>query len=39
MPVNWKQYEAVGLWDELVTPSGRARPGAGPLLRVLSRAD
>ena len=37
MPIDWKQYEAEGLWDELVTPSGRARPGAGPLLRVLSR--
>ena len=37
MPIDWKQYDAAGLWDELVTPSGRARPGAGPLLRVLSR--
>ena len=35
--IDWKQYDATAGWDELVTPAGRARSGAGPLLRVLSR--
>ena len=35
--IDWKQYDATASWDELVTPAGRARSGAGSLLRVLSR--
>ena len=37
MPVNWRKYRADGFWDELVTASGRARPGAGRLLATLAR--
>ena len=37
MPVNWREYRADGFWDELVTASGRARPGAGRLLATLAR--
>ena len=29
MPVNWKQYEAAGLWDELVTPTAAPAPAPG----------
>ena len=36
MPVNWGEYRAEGCWDELVTASGGARPGAGPLLATLA---
>lgn len=37
MPIVWKHYNADGLWDELITSSGRARPGAGSLCRNLAR--
>jgi uncharacterized circularly permuted ATP-grasp superfamily protein len=37
MSIDWKQYSTTGLWDELVTPGGRARKGAGNLRRVLAR--
>jgi uncharacterized circularly permuted ATP-grasp superfamily protein len=37
MPIDWKQYDTEGVWDELITPSGRARPGGGMLGQVLSR--
>ena len=37
MPIDWQEYNAAGLWDELIAPSGRARPGAGPLRRMLAR--
>ena len=37
MPINWKQYDTQGFWDELVTASGRARPGAGAVLETLKR--
>ena len=36
MTINWKTYENEGLWDELVTTSGRARPGAGSLCQQLA---
>lgn len=36
MPIDWKHYNARGIWDELITPGGRARPGAGALARVLA---
>ena len=35
--IDWKDYDATGVWDELLSTAGRARSGAGPLLRVLSR--
>ena len=37
MTINWREYACEGLWDELVTASGRARPGAGRLLAALAR--
>jgi uncharacterized circularly permuted ATP-grasp superfamily protein len=36
MTIDWKDYQADACWDELITDSGRARPGAGDLCRVLS---
>ncbi|MBU1190498.1 MAG: circularly permuted type 2 ATP-grasp protein [Gammaproteobacteria bacterium] len=42
MPIRWKDYQAKGLYDELVKGGGRAREGAGPLcsyLRSLSDAE
>lgn len=37
MPIRWKQYDAQHAWDELVTASGRARPGAAKLLNALAK--
>ena len=37
MPIDWQEYNATGVWDELIAPSGRARPGAGPLRKMLAR--
>jgi len=37
MTINWREYETAGLFDELITGSGRARRGAGDLCRVLAR--
>ena len=37
MTIDWKAYRADDLWDELVTPAGRARPGAGRLLGALAK--
>ncbi len=37
MAIDWKQYPAEGLFDEMVAPSGRIRPGAGKLARTLAR--
>ena len=37
MTINWQAYENEGLWDELITPRGRARKGAGKLCRTLAR--
>ena len=36
MTINWRSYDTTGLWDELITDSGRARKGAGNLCRVLA---
>ena len=36
MSIEWKEYSAENLWDELITPTGRARKGAGNLRRVLA---
>ena len=37
MSIDWNEYPAEHLWDELITPSGRARKGAGNLRRMLAR--
>ena len=36
MTIDWKQYDNTGLYDEMIAPSGRARPGAGALARTLA---
>ena len=36
MTIDWQAYRAEDLWDELVTRSGKPRPGAGRLLRALA---
>ena len=35
MTIDWQAYRADDLWDELVTPAGQPRPGAGRLLKAL----
>ncbi len=37
MPIDWSEYQAAGIWDELVTDRGRPRSGATSLCRMLSR--
>ncbi|MFW6093770.1 MAG: circularly permuted type 2 ATP-grasp protein [Pseudomonadota bacterium] len=37
MSIDWGEYRADDFWDELITPKGRARTGAGNLCRVLGR--
>ncbi|MDE0422108.1 MAG: circularly permuted type 2 ATP-grasp protein [Gammaproteobacteria bacterium] len=37
MTIDWRTYQATGLHDELVLPSGRARAGAGKLVQALAR--
>ncbi len=37
MSIVWKDYDATGIWDELVDARGRARPGATNLCRMLAR--
>ncbi|MCC5868623.1 MAG: circularly permuted type 2 ATP-grasp protein [Gammaproteobacteria bacterium] len=39
MSFSWEDYPVAGQWDELVRPDGRARAGAGRLLRTLLRLD
>ncbi len=36
MAIDWRKYQADGMWDELITQRGRARPGAGHLCRMLA---
>ncbi len=36
MTIDWQAYHADDLWDELVTPGGQPRPGAGRLLKALA---
>lgn len=36
MSISWKDYSSNEAHDELITPSGRARPGAGKVVRYLS---
>jgi uncharacterized circularly permuted ATP-grasp superfamily protein len=35
MPIDWKNYPSKDFFDELLTPSGRARRGAGKVLNYL----
>ena len=35
--INWKNYAADDLFDELIRRSGRTRPGAGPLCRTFAK--
>ena len=37
MSIDWSTYHAADFWDELITPKGRARTGAGNLCRTLSQ--
>ena len=37
MTINWSEYRTDAFFDELITPKGRARTGAGNLCRVLSQ--
>ena len=36
MTIDWQAYRTDDLWDELVTPAGQPRPGAGSLLKALA---
>ena len=36
MTIDWQAYRADDLWDELVTPAGQPRPGAGRLMKALA---
>ena len=36
MTIDWQAYRADDLWDELVTPQGKPRPGASRLLKALA---
>ncbi len=37
MSIDWNEYQATGIWDELVTDRGRPRAGAANLCRMLAR--
>ncbi len=37
MSIDWKGYDASGVWDELITAKGRARPGARNLCQMLAK--
>ena len=37
MTIEWREYATAGLWDELISSTGRARPGAGKLCKTLAR--
>ena len=39
MAIQWRNYEARDVWDELIAPGGRARKGAAALKRRLARLD
>ncbi len=36
MTIDWKSYDAKGLWDEIITERGRPRPGAANLCQTLA---
>ncbi|MGB5223916.1 MAG: hypothetical protein WBN49_01975 [Arenicellales bacterium] len=35
MTISWDQYSSADGFDELITPGGRARPGAGKIVQYL----
>ncbi len=37
MPIDWSAYQAIGIWDELVTERGNPRTGATELCRMLAK--
>lgn len=37
MAIKWSDYPATGIYDELIAPSGRARPGATALKQTLAK--
>ena len=37
MTIDWKRYPLADAYDELVTPSGRVRPGVGKLAETLAK--
>jgi uncharacterized circularly permuted ATP-grasp superfamily protein len=37
MSIDWSEYQATGIWDELVTDRGRPRAGATNLCHMLAR--
>ena len=39
MAIDWQNYPAEDVWDELIAPGGRARKGGGALKRALGRLD
>jgi uncharacterized circularly permuted ATP-grasp superfamily protein len=39
MTADWTHYTSAGVYDELLTPEGRARPGAGHVLQYLRALD
>ncbi len=39
MAIDWQNYPAQGIWDELITPSGKARKGGAALKRALAKLD
>lgn len=39
MAIQWSEYQAQNVWDELITPAGQARKGAGALKRTLAALD
>ncbi len=39
MTIEWKNYPARDVWDELIAPGGRARRGAAALKKALAKLD
>lgn len=39
MPLDFDEYDSANAWDELITPGGRARPGAANLVNYLKSLD
>ncbi len=39
MTIEWKNYPARDVWDELIAPGGRARKGAAALKKALAKLD
>ncbi|MEM9743009.1 MAG: circularly permuted type 2 ATP-grasp protein [Pseudomonadota bacterium] len=39
MTIDWSAYDSADFWDEMISPGGRARPGAAALKRLFSSLD